>query len=56
MLDEFFLREDYAFVLPLNSELRKHIDESILRYIDTEEWRTILQEYPGPRALDCPTN
>jgi hypothetical protein len=41
------MHEDYAFALPLNSGLRKNINESLLRYIDTEEWPTMLREYLG---------
>ena len=47
VLGSSFMREDYAFALPLNSGLRKNINESLLRYIDTEEWPTMLREYLG---------
>lgn len=47
VLGSSFMREDYAFALPLNSELRRNINESLLSYIDTEEWRTMLREYLG---------
>jgi polar amino acid transport system substrate-binding protein len=47
VLGSSFMREDYAFALPLDSRLRRNINESLLRYIDTEEWRTMLREYLG---------
>jgi ABC-type amino acid transport substrate-binding protein len=47
VLGSSFMREDYAFALPLDSPLRRNINESLLRYIDTEEWRTMLREYLG---------
>ena len=47
VLGSSFMRQDFAFALPLNSGLRRNINESLLRYIDTEEWRTMLREYLG---------
>jgi polar amino acid transport system substrate-binding protein len=47
VLGSSFMREDYAFALPLDSPLRRNINESLLRYIDTEEWRTMVRAYMG---------
>jgi len=47
VLGSSFMREDFAFALPLNSGLRRNINESLLRYIDTQEWRTMVREYLG---------
>ena len=47
VLGSSFMRQDYAFALPLNSELRRGVNESLLRYIDTDEWRAILRQYLG---------
>jgi ABC-type amino acid transport substrate-binding protein len=47
VLGSSFMREDYAFALPLSSGLRKNINESLLAYIDMEEWPTMLREYLG---------
>jgi ABC-type amino acid transport substrate-binding protein len=47
VLGSSFMREDYAIALPLNSALRRNINASLLSYIDTEEWRTILTQYLG---------
>lgn len=42
-----FLRQDYVFAMPLNSSLRKDINESLLSYISTEEWQNLLRQYLG---------
>lgn len=47
VLPASFLREDFAFALPLNSPLRRDINESLLRYIDSEEWTKTVQAYLG---------
>ena len=47
VLGSSFMRQDFAFALPLNSGLRRNINDSLLRYIDTEKWRTILRQYLG---------
>jgi polar amino acid transport system substrate-binding protein len=47
VLGSTFMREDFAFALPLNSPLRKAINESLLSYINTEEWQAVLRQYLG---------
>lgn len=42
-----FLRIDYVFALPLGSPMRKEINESILSFIETEDWRQLLRTYLG---------
>jgi ABC-type amino acid transport substrate-binding protein len=42
-----FLRGDYVFALPANSEIRKAINQSLLAYIDTNEWQELLRQYLG---------
>jgi polar amino acid transport system substrate-binding protein len=42
-----FLRGDYVFALPPNSEIRKAINQSLLAYIDTNEWQELLRQYLG---------
>ena len=47
VLGSTFMRQDFAFALPLNSPLRKPINESLLSYITTEEWQSVLRQYLG---------
>ena len=42
-----FLRDDYVFALPPNSELRKAINWSLLSFLDTDEWQALLRQYLG---------
>jgi polar amino acid transport system substrate-binding protein len=42
-----FLRNDYVFALPPNSELRKAINRSLLSFMDTDEWQALLRQYLG---------
>jgi polar amino acid transport system substrate-binding protein len=42
-----FLRGDYVFALPPNSQIRKAINQSILAFMDTDEWQELLRKYLG---------
>lgn len=42
-----FLRVDYVFAFPLGSAIRKRVNESLLLYIDTDEWRRLAHQYLG---------
>jgi len=45
VLGSSFLRQDYAIALPLASPLRKPINASMLRFVQTDAWDTILRAY-----------
>lgn len=45
VLGATFLRQDYAIALPLGSPLRKPINAAVLKFIQSDEWDTILREY-----------
>jgi polar amino acid transport system substrate-binding protein len=45
VLGATFLRQDYAIALPLGSTLRKPINASVLKFIQSDEWDAILREY-----------
>ena len=47
VLPTTFMRQDFAFALPPNSPLRKAINESLLGYIITDEWQSMLRMYLG---------
>lgn len=42
-----FLRVDYVIALPPNSPIRKQINQVILSFLETEEWRQLLRQYLG---------
>jgi polar amino acid transport system substrate-binding protein len=42
-----FLRVDYVFAFPLGAEIRKRVNQSLLLYIDTDEWRRLKHKYLG---------
>lgn len=42
-----FLRGDYVFALPPNSQIRKAINQSILAFMETDEWQELLRKYLG---------
>ena len=50
------MRENFAFALPLNSPLRKAVNESLLSYITTEEWQSVLRQYLGISGSRRPTD
>jgi ABC-type amino acid transport substrate-binding protein len=45
VLGTTFLRQDYAIALPLGSPLRKPINHSLLRFIETEDWDDVQVRY-----------
>ena len=47
VLHTAFGHEDFALALPLGSPLRKRINESVLRLVDSQEWPAVLREYLG---------
>ena len=42
-----FERQDYAFALPLESPLRKRINQSLLEHVKSEEWSYVIRRYLG---------
>ena len=42
-----FMRADYVFALPPHSPIRKQINQSILSFLETEQWRQLLRQYLG---------
>jgi len=50
VLGSAFLRQDYAIGLPLDSPLRKRINESLLHYILSDEWQNVLREFLSEQA------
>lgn len=42
-----FLHGDYVFAMPPNSQIRKAINQSLLAYVNTDEWRELLRQYLG---------
>lgn len=42
-----FLRLDYVFAFPPGSPLRKPVNQSLLSFINTDEWHELLRQYLG---------
>ena len=42
-----FLHGDYVFAMPPNAQIRKAINQSLLAYIDSNEWQELLRQYLG---------
>jgi ABC-type amino acid transport substrate-binding protein len=54
LLDIVFEPQEYAFVLPSGSELRKPLSVAILDAIQSEEWTEMKIRYLGPAAANSP--
>lgn len=47
VVGEPFMRIDYVFAFPMNSEIRKQVNRVILSYIETDDWKYTLRRYLG---------
>ncbi|MCB2076396.1 MAG: transporter substrate-binding domain-containing protein [Novosphingobium sp.] len=47
MVPGSFGRQDYGIALPSGSELRDAINVSLLRHVESEDWRRSIEEYLG---------
>ncbi|MEM8710770.1 MAG: ABC transporter substrate-binding protein, partial [Planctomycetota bacterium] len=47
VLPATFERQDYAFALPLESPLRKSMNQALLERLSGEEWERMRREYLG---------
>lgn len=54
LLDIVFEPQEYAFVLPSGSELRKPLSVAILDAIQSDEWTEMKIRYLGPAAANSP--
>jgi ABC-type amino acid transport substrate-binding protein len=45
VLGTTFLHQDYAIAMPLGSTLRKPINTAVLKFIQSDDWDTILRQY-----------
>lgn len=45
VLQKTFVRQDYAFALPINSPLRKKINQAILDIVSSDDWQTLVNRY-----------
>jgi ABC-type amino acid transport substrate-binding protein len=48
VLPQTFARQYYGIALPSGSDLREPLNRSLLRYIQTEDWRAVLERYLEP--------
>jgi hypothetical protein len=54
LLDIVFEPQEYAFVLPSDSALRKPLSVAILDAIQSDEWTEMKIRYLGPAAANLP--
>ncbi|HET7308378.1 MAG TPA: transporter substrate-binding domain-containing protein [Gammaproteobacteria bacterium] len=47
VLPHTFERQDYAFIMPLGSQLRKPINEQLVKVIQSPGWQNVLNDYLG---------